>query len=285
MKKGCLIILAVLVVLLVLLAIGAFVAYRVGDARLGLSQSPVISHEEAVKGDTRIRFVLSPEKLAPFIAAYMPPNIEQAVGRYMKIEDILNTVLPREVALLARSDVMGKKLGVTLFANEKYLGRLIQERINGSEFFSNLPQLNWTTDGFELPERGFLVAEGNMPIPDSVEEELNKLWPVTAKEPAATAEGTSQAELVIDNRNGDILALAAALIQAAGQDWDALKANQYGRTAIGIMESIHVGRLKADMMDNDTASIQLRIDSDAEKGPGLQFLHCGSISARARSWR
>ena len=159
MKKGCLIILAVLVVLLVLLAIGAFVAYRVGDARLGLSQSPVISHEEAVKGDTRIRFVLSPEKLAPFIAAYMPPNIEQAVGRYMKIEDILNTVLPREVALLARSDVMGKKLGVTLFANEKYLGRLIQERINGSEFFSNLPQLNWTTDGFELPERGFLVAE------------------------------------------------------------------------------------------------------------------------------
>ena len=61
MKKGCLIILAVLVVLLVLLAIGAFVAYRVGDARLGLSQSPVISHEEAVKGDTRIRFVLSPE--------------------------------------------------------------------------------------------------------------------------------------------------------------------------------------------------------------------------------
>jgi len=114
-----------------------------------------------------------------------------------------------------------------------------------------------------------------MPIPDSVEEELNKLWPVTAKEPAATAEGTSQAELVIDNRNGDILALAAALIQAAGQDWDALKANQYGRTAIGIMESIHVGRLKADMMDNDTASIQLRIDSDAEKGPGLQFLLSG----------
>lgn len=275
MKKGCLIVIIVLAVLLALLAAGVFVAYRIGDQRMGLSQAPVISHEQAVKGDTRIRFVISPEKLAPFIAAYLPPKMQEAVARFMNAEDALSMVLPREIALLARSDILGKNMGLTLFANEKYLGRMIQERVNGSEFFSNIPQINWTTNGFELPERGFLYAEGNLPFPDSVEEDLNKLWPVAAKEPAAAAEGTSQAELVIDNRNGDILAVAGALVQASGQDWNLLKENQYGRTAIGIMESIHIGRLKADMMDMDTAAIQLRIDSDAEKGPGLQFLLSG----------
>lgn len=272
MKKGCVIVLIVLAVLLVLLAVGVFVAYRVADERLGLSPAPPISHEQAVKGDARIRLVISPEKLAPFIPAYLPSEM-QVQG--LNLNTILDAVLPREVAVLAHSDVIGKKLALTFFANEKRLGLYIQNVVNASDFFSSLSQVTWVTDGFELPERGFLVAEGNLAIPDTVQETLFELWPTATTEPAATIKGMNQAELIIDNRNGDILAVAAAIAQANGQDWETLKDSQYGETVIGIMESIYVGRLEANLLDSDTADIALRIDSDEEKGPGLQFLLSG----------
>ncbi len=274
MKKGCMIALIVLAALLIIIIGGAFVSYKIGDQKYGLSLAPAISHERAMKGDTRIRLALYPDRVASFLPAYMPSNIKIPTG-LLEMDDVLRSALPREVAVLLNTDIQNKKLLLTLFANEKFFGRLMKDAANGSEFFTSVRQVHWLTDGFELPERGFLYAEGDMPIPDTVEEELYKLWPTAAKEPAAPIEGKSHAELVIDNRNGDIMTVAAALVQASGQNWDTLVETQYGATAIGIMESIRVGRLKANLMDTDTAAMDLRIDSDAERGPGLQFLLSG----------
>jgi len=283
MKKGCLIVLIILAVLLVVGVVGAFVAYNAFDARVGLGLSRPISHQEAVVGDTRIRCVVNPEKLAPFLADYIPANAQLPIDA-AQIKELLPYVVPREVALLARSDVMGRKLSITLFANEKRLGRLVQEYANTEDVLSNIKQIKWTTKGFELPERGFLFAEGDMTIPESVEKEIFTLWPTQAKEGPATIEGGNQVELVIDNRNGDILAVAAALATAQGQDWAALRASEYGGMAIGIIESIYVARIKANLMDKDTLSIDLRIDSDAEKGPGLQLLLSGLVVPAAKDY-
>lgn len=276
MKKGCLIVLIILAVLLVIAVVGVFVAYNVADERFGVSQSRPISHQEAVVGDTRIRLVLNAEKLAPFVADYLPPDMQLSMDP-AQVKQVLPYVVPREVAVLARADVMGRKLGVTLFANEKRFGRLVQEYINTSDMLSKVKQIEWTTKGFEMPERGFLFAEGNMVIPESVEKEIFTLWPTQAKEAPATIEGGNQLELVVDNRNGDILAVAAALVTAGGQDWATLRASDYGGMAIGIIESIYVARIKANLLDQDTASIDLHIDSDVEKGPGLQLLISGLV--------
>lgn len=281
MKKGCLIVLIILAVLLIVGVVGAFVAYNAFDERVGLGLSRPISHQEAVVGDTRIRCVVNPEKLAPFVADYIPPNAEMPIDA-AQVKQLLPYIVPREVALLARSDVMGRKLSITVFANEKRLGRAVQEFANAEGILSKISQINWTTNGFELPERGFLLAEGDMPIPESVEKEIFELWPTQAKEGPATIEGGSQLELVVDNRNGDILAVAAALVTAGGEDWATLRASDYGAMAIGVIESIYVARVKANLTDKDTLSLDLHIDSDAEKGPGLQLLLSGLVIPGAK---
>lgn len=274
MKKGCLIVLVILAVLLAVLVIGGFVAYNMVNERVGLSPSRVISHEELVVGDTRVRAVFNPLLLAPFAADYISPEMNLPVNAE-QVKQLMPYVLPREIALLARTDVLGHKLNLTLFANEQRGGKFLKEQINLSQALSQIKQITWTAEGIQLPERGNLFAEGAMDIPETVEQELLELWPTGAKEEAARIDGGNQLELVVDNRNGDILAMAAAFTQAAGQNWELVRGSQYGATVIGIVESIYVARLKANLTDKDTAVINLRIDSDAEKGPGLQMLMAG----------
>lgn len=281
MKKGCLIVLIILAVLLVVAVVGAFVAYNAIDSRVGLGLSRPISHQEAVVGDTRIRCVVNPEKLAPFLADYIPANAQLPIDA-AQVKELLPYVVPREIALLARSDVMGRKLSVTLFANEKRLGRLVQEYANTENVLANVKQIKWTTKGFELPERGFLFAEGDMAIPESVEKEIFTLWPTQAKEGPATIEGGNQVELVIDNRNGDLLAVAAALATAQGQDWATLRATSVGGMVKGVIESINVARIKANLLDKDTLSLDLHFDSDADKGPALQMVLSGLVIPGAK---
>lgn len=274
MKKGCLIVLAILAVLLLALVVSLFIAYRVADTQFGLRLAPPITHEHLATGTTRIRLAVYPEKMANTLAAYIPSDVEIPTGPFT-LESLLRRFLPREIALLARTDVLGKKIYLTAFANEKYLGRAVKEAVNASEFFSQVRQVTWTSAGFELPERGLLFAEGNLSIPDAVEEEILELWPMKTAAPPAPIQGNSHVELVIDNRDGDILALAAALVQANGQNWELLRAHEYGTMAVGIIESIFVARLTADLVNTDMAQIHLRIDSDDAKGPGLQFLLSG----------
>lgn len=274
MKKGCLIVLIILAVLLVAAVIAGFVAYNIANQRLGLTESRVVGHEELVVGDTRVRAVINPLLIVPIVSEYITPDMNLPL-QPEQVKQFMPYVLPREIAVLARTDVLGHKLYLTFFANEQRLGKLIQQYVNDSPILSQIKQITWTEGGIHLPERGNLYVEGSLEIPDNVEQELLQLWPAKAKEEAARIEGGNQLELVVDNRNGDILALAAAFTQAAGQDWQMLRDSQYGATAIGIIESIHVARIKANLTDKDTLVINLRIDSDAEKGPGLQLLLAG----------
>ena len=274
MKKGCLIVLIILAVLLGAALVSAFVGFRIVNQRFGLRQAPVITHEELATGYTRIRLAVYPERMASFIAGYIPPDVEIPTGAF-EVNDVLAHLLPREVALLAHSDVLGRKIRLTLFVNEKRFGPLFREFINTSNLFTQARQVNWTTSGFLLPERGLLYAEGDINIPAAVEEDIFALWPVKSQAPPATIIGGNHAELVIDNRDGDILALAAAIVQANGQSWELARAQQEVSMAIGVIESIQIARLSVNLVDRDTAAIDLRIDSDAERGPGLQFLLSG----------
>jgi hypothetical protein len=215
--------------------------------------------------------VIKPELLTPYLVEYIPKDVEVNTHGF-EMQEILSQVLPREVAVLARSDMAARKFRLTLFANEKRGGPFISTAVNQEDPFAKVAQVIWTTAGLELQGRGTLVAEGDVTIPAGVEQELVKLWPIRSQQPPAAIQGNNQVELVIDNRNGDILALAAAVAGASGKAWEEVRRDQAANMAIGVIESIDVARIAANMTTKDTAEINLNIDADPETGPGLQFL-------------
>jgi len=271
MKKGCLIVLIVLAVLFTLVVVAGVVGFNMLDKEFGIRMAPEISHETLATNNTRIRMVIKPELLAPYLVEYIPKDVEINTHGF-EMQEILNQVLPREVAVLARSDMAARKFFLTLFANEKRGGPFISAAVNQEDPFAKIKQIAWKTAGLELQGRGSLVAEGDLSIPAGVDQELVKLWPTRSQQPPAAIQGNNQLELVIDNRNGDILALAAAAAGASGKTWEEVRREQAANMAIGVIESIDVARIAANMTDKDTAEITLNIDANPDTGPGLQFL-------------
>ncbi|MGI6746297.1 MAG: hypothetical protein ACOX45_09240 [Acutalibacteraceae bacterium] len=108
-----------------------------------------------------------------------------------------------------------------------------------------------------------------------MESELFERWPTRVRETPAAVQGGHLLELVIDNRNGDILALAAAGVSASGQDWATFRKSQEAEMAMGVIQAIEVARITADLVDPDSAAFDLRIEADEKGGPGLQFLLSG----------
>lgn len=274
MKKGCMIALGVLVVLIGAFGVSTFVGYKIANQRFGLSLAPEVHHETLATKDTRFRLVIYPLSMAPILAVFVPPDFKEGILS-LSPEDLLKFVLPREVAVMGRTDLLGKKVQATLFMNEQRLGPLFKDAINGSEFFSQMKQIDWNPGGAQLPERGKFFAGGTLRIPEGVEEEILALWPEKVTGDPPTVSGGNHLELVIDNRQGDILAIAAAVVQANGHDWPTLRGTQYGSMAIGIIESIYSVRLTANFLTADKVKVNLRIESDKQRGPGLQFMISG----------
>lgn len=274
MKKGCIIVLVVLAVLFVLLAISGVVAFQVMDKKLGIRLAPAISHEVLAMNGSRIRMVIKPELLSPYLIEFMPKDVEIDTHGF-ELQRVLNEILPREIAILAHADMGAQCMHLTLFANEKRGGPFVTELINKKNPLEKMAQIVWAGLGFELRERGMVVAEGTLPIPGAVEAELLKIWPIRSQQAPATIQGNNQVELVIDNMNGDILALTAAVATASGKSWENLRKEQVAEMAIGVIQSIGVARVAANMVDKDTAEINLNITADANSGAGLQFLISG----------
>ncbi len=279
MKKGCLILLGIVAVLLLGLVIAGVVGFRVANQRFGVSLAPEITHDAYAGADTRIRLVVKPELVTPYIEAYLPDDVEINTAGF-KLGDVINHVIPREIALLAQSDMVGKKVRLTLFANERRGGPLLEMVIRESNVFANISEVNWTTDGLELHGRGALLAEGDIAIPEAAEAEILSIWPTRAQAPPTPVSGGHLAELVIDNRNGDIFAFAAAAVTAAGDDWEKIRAEDMADKVVNIIESIYLCRMTADMQDKDTIALALRIDMHKDEGPLLHSL----LSFLAMPW-
>ena len=271
MKKGCIIVLIVLAVLFILTIVGAVVAFNVFDKQFGIRLAPEISHETLATDNTRIRMVIKPELLTPYLVEYIPEDIEVDTHGF-ELQEIMGHILPREIAVLARADMAARTVGITIFANEKRGGPFISLMVNEDNPFDRIRQIAWRSAGLELQGRGSLVASGDLAIPAAVETELLEIWPMRSSQPAATIQGNNQLELVIDNMNGDILALAAAGAAAAGTPWEEVRKEQAASMALGVIKSINVARIAANMIDKDTAEISLNIDADPDNGAGLHFL-------------
>jgi hypothetical protein len=273
-KKGCLIVLIILVLLFLALVIAGIIGVKIADTKFGISLAPEISHETLCDPDTRIRLLIRPEEAVPLLVQYLPPDVEMPISS-IEVKDVAAQLVPREIALLIKSNMTTRKMQLTMFVNERRGGPVFEKVVREEQVLDQIRQIAWNTNGFELRERGMLVAEGALSIPEAVEKELLDIWPIPSQQPADGVQGTYHAELVIDNRNGDLLALVAAGASAAGEDWEKIRGEQMADMAISIMEAIHVARLTANLVDADKAVFSLNIMADAKSGPGLQFLLSG----------
>ncbi len=281
MKKGCLIALIALALLVVAAVVVAGVAYAKANRQFGLTEAPAVSHETLATGNTVLRIVLKPDTLTAILdklvpAGQIPPFL--AKMGYTP-EKMLPMILPREVAVMAAPDLATNKLNLTFFANERRGGPLLVDAINtgnytqGKKPLDNFPLIKWAPEGASLPERGAFELKGNLAIPDTVESAILKSWKPTPPVQPLRIEGTHLLEAVMDNRNGDILAIYAALMAAQGADWQAtLKAPPAGPMIEANLPDILDVRAAADLKDFDSATINLRLDATAEKGPGLEFM-------------
>jgi hypothetical protein len=102
-RKGRVIASCVIAALILGVATALWATYRIAEQRYGLSLAPEISHEQYADNECRVRLVVRPELLLPYLEHYMPEEGEAPmIGP--STSELFRRLLPREIALLARSD-------------------------------------------------------------------------------------------------------------------------------------------------------------------------------------
>jgi hypothetical protein len=190
-------------------------------------------------------------------------------------ETVILMTVPREIALLSGSDYKDGKIAMTLFANERRLGPVFAKFINTSPVFEKVKLIQWDEQHAFLPERGKLLLNGGLPIPDGLEEKVLEHWSHTAKGDPIDIQGDHLLEVAFDNRTGELATLGLSIAKLQGQDWQQLLQNPLVMTAIPIIVAIQDIRLDADLVTDDEMSINLRIDGDQAAFSLESFLNRG----------
>lgn len=175
--------------------------------------SPIVSHETVATPNTTARAVIQPRRIAALLDKLIPwdqvekVQINEGVKKMLK-ED-LDEVLPNEIAILGGPNYETKQFEITLFANQQYYDILVP--IAGGQILPRIPFVTWSKQGLKLREPGALAASGTLPLPDGLDATLQQFWASLAPpaEPLK-AEGGHLFEIVLDNRNAVVLALAGA---------------------------------------------------------------------------
>jgi len=272
-KKGCLIGLAVLLVLVIAAIAVIGIAYVKLNSQYGISEAAAVSHETLATKDTRARVVVKPDKLAPFVFKYIKPeDIPQLPKLPSSPDALISMVVPREIALLEGAEYSKGSVGLTLFINERRFGPEIVKQLNQQGLQRTLNMIKWDEGMFTMPQRGVVLVNGALPIPDGLEEKVLETWKHDLEGNPVVIDGDHLLELALDNRNGEIMTLIGAGAKAAKQDWKMLMENSYVQTGLAILPNLHVLRLSADVVEVDKAEINLRVEGTQEAGNQLEFL-------------
>lgn len=288
-KKKGVFVLGIATAVMLLAAVGLLLGHHISEQRYGLSLAPEVSHELFANKEDRVRLVVRPELLLPYLNHYLPEKDRKPpIGP--STTELFRQLLPREIALLARSDLPSDKIHLTLFANEKCCGPYIQARIASANALERMSGVNWNSEGFILRERGSLVADGTLALAESLKAARQEYWPLPIQEQSATIRGGHLAELVVDNSNGDLLTLFAIAAACLGEDWWtvvdfiiphlknlyylSMSRDEYVDFTLSnfIHKTKHVHAI-VDLKDSDTIVLSLSID--IESGHRLRIILSG----------
>jgi len=279
MKKGCLIGIAILAMMLVIVAISLVVIFYAVDRRVGLSTAPdipwtdyvPISTETAVQVKVNIPLLL--RNLKPALEKVPFPKWVTLYGTASPNVTIEN-VLPHSIfaALNIRPDLTNGNL--TVFVNERRFGKVMAEMLTYDFLSRTIPQVKWNTEGAILHQRGALTINGTLPIPQDVEPVIQEKWPAGGGAEPLSLDSNPMIAACVDNRAGQLVAIAGMMLTAQNQDFKALAESGYGAMAMGLLPEIHTIHLAASLTDADTAQINLRANT-TQNGQSLFLLLSG----------
>ncbi|HOQ88766.1 MAG TPA: hypothetical protein PLX03_01385 [Candidatus Hydrogenedentes bacterium] len=279
MKKGCLIGILVVVLLSAIAAIALAAVYYAVDKRVGLSAAhelPWAEHVPVTKETAalaRIDTCRIGRCLAPALDKVPFPKWLTWYGAGSAGRAIADSLPHRIVlALNIRPDLSGA--GLSVFVNEQRFGKLMQEVLTYDFLARTLPQVKWNTEGALLAERGVLTIDGTLSIPPDVEPLIQEKWSGTADQATLTLDDQPQIDISIDNRTGQLLAIAGMIAEAQNQDFKALAQSGYGTMVMGLLPEIYSIRLQATLKDSDTAAATLRVNT-SPNGQSLFLLLSG----------
>jgi len=278
-KKGCLVGITILMLVLVIVAVSLAGLFYAIDRRAGISaasQTPwadfvPVSQETAVLARIDTSGLVG--KLAPAMEKVPFPkwlSLYGAGSAGRAIHDF--TPYYMLVALNIRPDLTNASL--TIFINERRLGTLMAEMLTYDVLNRSLPQVKWNTEGAILHRRGALTIDGTLAIPPEVEPIIQEKWPSANVTTPFSLEEKPMIEAYVDNRAGQLVAIAGMILSAQNQDFQAMVKGGYGAMIMGVLPEIHSIHLSANLKDANTALVRFQANTTSN-GQSLFLLLSG----------
>ena len=232
----------IFVALLIVLAGAGLVA----DANYGaVRSSPRISHEAFAKPQTRALVVIDAPKMRDFIKQQFLKDVPVPGW-------VLLLALPYEAALIVDVDYEMSGMDLTLFVNDKRLGPVIRDKMNGVQLPAPLDQ--WFTRPVTFEARGKIIRKGSAGLNHMLLARVKDQWAEADVSDRLRVQGGHMLEVVLDNRDGAAIAILGSIATAQGLSLDEMT---LGR--LGMVRDLASLRLQADLLPNDAAKLHLEL--------------------------
>jgi len=275
-KRGCLIVLIAVPVIVI-----SALAYAYYNARstYGLAPAEPVSHDTIATPETRMRLVISRDKLLPYLIGLLPPTgipmpwyVEQLVGGPAQA---LEEFLPYEVALLGSADYKDNRYNTTLFVNERVLGPLFtqlvqaqmaeQEKRSHSEASTPSAQffrsLKFQEGYIDNSTRGVVRTSVGLPLPAGMQNRVLRSWPVDKSASTEKIEGGNLVELLVDNKTGELMTILGTVGKANNQTLDQVFAIPDIEPAI---RAIDVFRAAGNLTGDDELTVVFKVSMNTD---------------------
>lgn len=213
--RTCLIIVGVIVALA---AAGVgFAAYSFNQ-QYGYSMAEPVSFTTQIEENTRIQAVLNVDTLRDYAVELLPANIP-ALPSWLPydLHELMENMLPRELAILAGANWNANAIDLKVFANERRVGPVIVEQLREQRILSNITQVQWEPELFQLEQRGVITARGKMALPNDAEQIVLNNAGTKQGHTVDEITGNNLLEIIVDGHDGDLLALVGAMAKGQGQ--------------------------------------------------------------------
>lgn len=253
-------------------AIAAGIALNQLNGTYGIFTSETVHHDTLALPDTRLRVAIDTLRLGADMVPYLPENPPLPGWLPWDLPSLLPKVLPREVAILGGSDYADGAYNLTVFVNEQRGGPALPDYLNNQyQFQKQFPAVEWAPEGFQLERRGVLSAQGYIPLPLELEDTILQTWSLDLPETPLTLFGGHMAEAVVDNRNGEIVTLMAALAPVWNSSLEQMKQNPQLDALLTLLVDVSDIRLAVDFKSTDVVLLQFRIHAAQSVGGQLEF--------------
>lgn len=201
MKKLKTVVLGLLAVIVVVAVIAAVVA----DVKFqAVRSAPPYSHTTVAAAGHSQRIVIVPDRGRDYLLKH--------ILQYSGAPDALvSRVLPYEAAILLDPDLDTGETAVLVFVNERRMGPVLADTVNGIGIEQAVPMVAWDGEGMVQQHRGVLVMRGTLTIPETYRTIVRQEWGSVTPMKPMEIEGGHLLEAVLDNRDGAACALITTI--------------------------------------------------------------------------